>query len=70
MFYVMKDNLPEDSWESIFRIKLGSLSCNTMINVVAIGSDMLNFNLGFYQGRRDFDNKKFAIVVLDIKYHF
>ena len=54
----MKDNLLEERWESIFPIMLGSLAYNTMINAFVVGSDLLNFNLGFYQRRINFNNKK------------
>ena len=67
MFFVIQDSLLEERLESIFTIKLGSLVYSIMINAYVIAHDMLNFNFGFYQGRRDFDSKKFARLVLDIK---
>ena len=63
---MIKDNLPKGKWESMFPIKKGSIAFKTMINALAIGSDMLNLNLGFYHERRSFDNKNFAKLVLSL----
>lgn len=38
-----------------------------MINASMIESNLINFNLGLYQGRRDFDSKGFATKVLGLK---
>lgn len=70
IFSVIQDNLPEEKWESIFPIKLGSLAYTTMINALEIECDLLKFNLGFYKGRRDFDNKRFLMLVPSIKDKF
>ena len=67
LFSVIKDNLPQESWESIFPIKLNSLTCNNMINALVIGSNLLGFGFGSYQGRRDFDSKEFVAHVLGLK---
>ena len=66
MFSVIKDNLPEGKWESVFPIKLGSLACNTMINASMIESDLLNLNLRFYHERMKFDNKSIIKLVLGL----
>ena len=38
-----------------------------MINASLIGSNLLNFNFGSYQGRRNFDNKWFTTKILGLK---
>ena len=64
---MIKDNLPQEKWESIFPIRLGHLACNNMITSSMIESNLLNFNLRFCQGMRDFDRKYFVAKVLSLK---
>jgi hypothetical protein len=67
LFSVVKDNLPQEDWESIFPIKLNSLVCSSMVNASVIGTNLLGFGFGSFQGRRKFDSKGFAIHVLGLK---
>lgn len=64
---VIKDNLPQDKWETVFPIKLHSLVCNNMNDVSIIGSNLLGFNLGFYRSRRNFDSKGYAALTLGLE---
>ena len=41
-----------------------------MINASVIGSNFLDFSFGSYQGRRDFDSKRFAAQVVGLKGQF
>ena len=67
LFLVIKDNLPQENWESIFPIKLNPLTCSSIINATVIGSNLLGFSFGSYQGRKDFDRKGFVAQVLGLK---
>ena len=69
MSSIIKKNLPEEKWESIFPIKVGSLTCKSMIDASKIANDLLNFNLKFYDERRGFDNKSFVRLTLSLKEH-
>ena len=53
----------------MFPIKLGSLVCSSMINASIIGSNLLGFGFGSYQGRRNFDSKGFMAQVLGLEGH-
>ena len=67
LFLIIKDNLPQKGWESIFPIKLGYLTYSNMINTQVVGGNLHIFNFGSYQGRRNFDNKGFAAKILGLK---
>ena len=67
---MIKDNLPQEKWESIFPIKLGHLTCNSVINALVIRSNLLSLNFGSYKGRRDVDNNGFTTKVLSVKGQF
>ena len=69
LFSIIKDNLPQENWESMCPFKLGSLVCSSMINASIIGSYLLRFGLGSYKGRRNFDSKGFVVQVLHLKDH-
>ena len=51
----------------MFPIKLCYLACSSMIDASIIGSNLLGFGFGSYEGRRDFDSKRFTTQVLGIK---
>ena len=44
LFLLIKDNLPQENWELVFPIKLGSLTCSNMINASIIGSNLFGFS--------------------------
>ena len=67
LFSIVKDNLPQEDWETTFPIKLGSLVCNNMDNASIIGSNLLGLNLGFYHSRRNFDSKGYAAKILGLE---
>ena len=48
LFSMIKDNVPQEKWESIFPIKINHLACSNMINASVIGSNFLIFNHGYY----------------------
>jgi hypothetical protein len=41
----------------LFPLKLGHLSCKSLEDAFCLGSDLLNFNFGFYDSRTSFDSK-------------
>lgn len=67
LFLMIKDNLPQEKWESVFPIKLGYSTYSNMINASVVGSNLLSFNFGSYRGRRNFDSKGFAAKILSLK---
>ena len=54
----------------MFPIKLCSFACSSMINASIIRSNLLGFGFGSYEGRRDFDSKRFTTQVLGFKGQF
>ena len=54
----------------MFLIKLFSLACSSMINASIIGRNILGFGFGSYEGRKDFDSKRFTTQVLGFKGQF
>ena len=68
-FSIIKDNLPQENWETNFHIKLGSLVRSSMTNASIIGSNLLGLNFGSYHRKRNFNNKGYAVQILGLEVH-